>query len=268
MHDHQFLEQASGLELSPTFNAAVPFIDRHLDEGRGAKAAIRTYESREITYAQLAEQVNRWGRALGALGVQPGDRQLMVMQDTPEFFFLFWGAINAGVVPVPVSTLLRSQDYQYLVEDSGAEVWVYSGVFESEIGPALERSSRRPAHRLTVDDAVKLAAEADSDLQPFPSKPEDDCFWLYSSGSTGFPKGVVHRHRSMAITSQSYGVGVLGLHETDICYSAASLSAGRIRAQYGPDISERELKLRLAALRLDRQTMIDAFGWDPVVEGY
>ena len=223
MYDHQFLVQASGLELSPTFNAAVPFIDRHLEEDRGAKAAIRTYEGREVTYSQLAEQVNRWGRALGALGVQPGDRQLMVMQDTPEFFFLFWGAIKAGIVPVPVSTLLRSRDYQYLIEDSGAEILVYSGVFEPEIGPALEQSSRRPTHRLKVDDAVKIAAEADSDLQPYPSTPEDDCFWLYSSGSTGFPKGVVHRHRSMAITSHCYGVGVLGLTETDVCYSAAKL---------------------------------------------
>ena len=223
MRDHEVRSGVTGLEISPTFNAAVPFIDRHLHEGRGAKTAIRAFEGREVTYAQLAEGVNRWARVLGELGVRPGDRQLMVMQDCPEFFFVFWGSIKAGVIPVPVSTLLRSQDYRYMIEDSGARVLVYSGVFEAELDAALS-GGRAPTHRLTVDEVVGLCASEDGgELEPYASKPEDDCFWLYSSGSTGFPKGVVHRHRSMAVTGQSYGVEVLGLGEHDICYSAAKL---------------------------------------------
>src|SRR5476651_579722 len=88
------------------FNVAVPFIDRHLSEGRGAKVAIRTVDGEAVTYVELAERVNRAGNALLALGLAPGDRLLMVVKDCPAFFYLFWGAIKAGIVPVPLNTML------------------------------------------------------------------------------------------------------------------------------------------------------------------
>ena len=103
----------------------MPFIDRHVAEGRGAKAAIRT-ASETVTYAELAERVNRAGNALLALGLKPGDRLLMVVKDCPAFFYLFWGAIKAGIVPVPLNTLLRAADYAYMFEDSGCGLVVYS----------------------------------------------------------------------------------------------------------------------------------------------
>ena len=106
------------VSLPAQFNVAVPFIDRHIGEGRGAKAAIRTAHE-TVTYAQLAERVNRAGNALLGLGLKPGDRLLMVVKDCPAFFYLFWGAIKAGIVPVPPNTLLRSADYAYMIEDFG-----------------------------------------------------------------------------------------------------------------------------------------------------
>src|SRR5512138_1744841 len=106
------------IKFEPGFNVAVPFIDRDLDEGRGAKVAIRSAAG-EVTYAELAERVNRCGNALLALGLERGARVLMVVKDCPEFFYLFWGAIKAGLVPVPLNTLLRSDDYRYIIEDSG-----------------------------------------------------------------------------------------------------------------------------------------------------
>src|SRR5207244_13328415 len=78
------------------FNVAVPCIDRHLGDGRRAKAAIRTAQE-TVTYAALAERVNRAGNALLARGLGPGDRLLMVVKDCPAFFYLFWGAIKAGI---------------------------------------------------------------------------------------------------------------------------------------------------------------------------
>src|SRR5512146_968169 len=90
------------LGLGPEFNAAVPFIDRHLTEGRAAKVAIRTAQG-EITYRQLHANVNRCGNALLSLGISAGNRVLMVVKDCPEFFYLFWGAIKAGIVPVPLN---------------------------------------------------------------------------------------------------------------------------------------------------------------------
>src|SRR5512138_775171 len=92
------------ITFEPGFNAAVPFIDRHLAEGRGAKIAIRSAAG-DVTYAELAERVNRCGNALLGLGVERGQRVLMVVKDCPEFFYLFWGAIKAGIVPVALNTI-------------------------------------------------------------------------------------------------------------------------------------------------------------------
>ena len=98
----------SEIEFSPVYNAAVTFIDRHLEEGRGAKNAI-IGEGGSVTYAELAANVNRCGNVLANLGLARGERVVMVVKDCAEFFYLFWGAIKAGFVPVPINTLLRAQ---------------------------------------------------------------------------------------------------------------------------------------------------------------
>ncbi|PWC31641.1 benzoate-CoA ligase family protein, partial [Azospirillum sp. TSO22-1] len=215
------------LTFGPGFNAAVPFIDRHLAEGRGAKVAIRTTSGREVTYADLAANVNRCGNALRALGLAPGQRLLMVVKDCPEFLFLFWGAIKAGIVPVPLNTLLRTADYRYMIEDSGCAALVWSPEFAAEVLPALQEAKPAPAVALPVEGEgttiVARMAEASEDLEPVPSAATAPCFWLYSSGSTGRPKGAVHRQRDMVATSQWYGQEVLGVREDDVCFSAAKL---------------------------------------------
>ncbi|TAJ25485.1 MAG: benzoate-CoA ligase family protein [Reyranella sp.] len=205
--------------LPARFNVAVPFVDRHLAEGRGNKVAIRTRQE-TVTYAQLAERVNRAGNALLSAGLKPGDRMLMVVKDCPAFFYLFWGAIKAGIVPVPPNTLLRSPDYTYMIEDSGCGLVVYSIEFAGEIEPAL---AQLDVPALTVDALLKDMDAASDELEPLLAAPTDDCFWLYSSGSTGRPKGAVHAQRDMVVTSELYGVRVLGVTEADICYSAAKL---------------------------------------------
>jgi len=207
------------VRLPERFNVAVPFIDRHVGEGRGARPAIRT-ASETVSYAELAERVNRAGNTLLSLGLKPEDRLLMVVKDCPAFFYLFWGAIKAGIVPVPPNTLLRSADYAYMIEDSGCRLVVHSPEFAGEIEPALKQS---PAPALTVDAFLAAMAKASDELEPRLAAPGDDCFWLYSSGSTGRPKGAVHCQRDMVVTSELYGVRVLGVTENDINYSAAKL---------------------------------------------
>ncbi|SVE27739.1 uncharacterized protein METZ01_LOCUS480593, partial [marine metagenome] len=95
---------------SEVFNAAVPFIDRHITEGRGDKVAILCSNGEKVRYTELSERVNRCGSLLRAKGMKPGQRLLMVIKDAPEFFYLFWGSIKAGIIPVPLNTLLRSRD--------------------------------------------------------------------------------------------------------------------------------------------------------------
>ena len=206
--------------LPARFNVAVPFIDRHLVEGRGAKAAIRTVHGETVTYAQLAENVNRAGNALLALGLKPGDRLLMVVKDCPAFFYLFWGAIKAGIIAAPLNTLLRGPDYAYMFEDSGCALVVYSSEFTTELEAALLMT---PVKAVTVDRFTAEMAKASPQLEPRLAAPTDDCFWLYSSGSTGRPKGAVHGQRDMVVTSELYGVRVLGVTENDISFSSAKL---------------------------------------------
>ena len=215
----------SAIRYSPVFNVAVPLIDRHLEEGRADKTAIRA-AGVDVTYDQLAENVNRCGNMLTFLGAESGDRALMVVKDCPEFFYLFWGAIKAGIVPVPVNTLLRAGDYQYMVEDSQCAILVYSPEFAAEVEPALEVADHHPASVLRTEGEgslqVLMAAAAQT-LKAAPSAAADDCFWLYSSGSTGRPKGAVHQQRDIVETCVNYAVDTLGMSGNDVCFSAAKL---------------------------------------------
>jgi benzoate-CoA ligase family protein len=231
MKNHSVEVDVSGgeeaLNFAPVFNVAVPFIDRHLQEGRANKVVIRTNRGGEVTYAGLAENVNRCGNALLDLGIEPGERVIMIVKDCAEFFYCFWGAIKAGLIPVPVNTLLRAKDYAYIIGDSGCAAVVYSPEFAAEVEAALGQLEVRPSHCLSVagegGSLQTLIAAASAVLEPVAATAEDDCFWLYSSGSTGSPKGAVHRHRDMVVASQFYGVQVLGIQENDVCFSAAKL---------------------------------------------
>ncbi len=214
------------LTFAPTFNVAVPFIDRHLDEGRSRKIAIRSAEG-NVTYSALAENVNLAGNALRELGLEAGDRVVMAVKDCPAFFYIFWGAIKAGYVPVPVNTLLRASDYRFILENSGCAAAIYSPEFAAEVEPALAEADPGPEHRLATEgdnhSFIGLMGTASDELEPAPATADDDCFWLYTSGSTGTPKGGVHAHKDMVVTSQYYGIETLGTVEDDVHFSAAKL---------------------------------------------
>ena len=175
--------------FADSFNVAVHMIDRHIDEGRADRTAYIT-ERETVTYGQLAERVNRCGGALLDAGILPGDRMLMIVKDCPEFVYLYYGAIKAGIVPVPINTLLRATDYQYMIDDSECAALVYSPEFEGEVAPALDAARRKPPVIASTGSDGGLAdmmAAASDTLEPHPSDAMADCFWLYSSGSTGRP---------------------------------------------------------------------------------
>lgn len=231
MDDHTFKVETAGeserLVFAPVFNVADYFVDRHLRQGRGDKVVIRTDEGQEVTYVELAQRVNRCGRALLDLGISPGDRVLMMIKDAPEFFYVFWGAIKAGLVPVPINTILRAKDYKFMLEDSGCAAVIYSPEYAGEVETALAQADPGPQHALRTEGAGRtlgqLMALADDRLDLHPATAQDECFWLYSSGSTGSPKGTVHCQRDMVVTSHSFAQGVLNVTSEDLFFSAAKL---------------------------------------------
>jgi benzoate-CoA ligase family protein len=214
------------LRFPEPFNAAECLIDTHIAEGRGGKAAMKTFE-RDVTYAELHENVNRYGNALMNLGIGRGERVLMVLPDRPEFFFLFWGAAKAGVIPIPLNVLAPARDFEFIIGHSGCTGLVYASEFAEEVETALAACPRRPKVVLRLeggeDSLAARARHASPDLRAVSTRADDDCYFLYSSGTTGQPKCVVHTHGDIIVSCQLYSVDVLGAREDDVIFSVARL---------------------------------------------
>jgi benzoate-CoA ligase len=198
------------------YNAAVDLVDRHVAQGRGSRVAYRT-DAGDLTYAELAARVNQAGNMLRGMGVRREERVMLLMQDTIDFPTMFLGAMKMGAVPVPINTLLQPDDYAYLIKDSRARVLCVS----DPLLPKLERATV-PDLLVTSQLQARLAG-ASTDLVAADTTPDDVAFWLYSSGSTGAPKGAIHLHSHLMWTTALYAQGVLGLREDDVVYSAAKL---------------------------------------------
>jgi benzoate-CoA ligase family protein len=210
------------------FNAASFFVDRHLAEGRADKVAF-FYEDTQLTYGQLAELVNRTGNALLDLDIEPEQRVICLLLDSPEFVASFWGAIKIGAIPVPVNTLMRPPDYLYFLNDSRAKILIVSEPLLPAVAPILDQArylrrvvvAGRPAPGHLAFDS--LVAKASSHLDAADTSKDDAAFWLYSSGSTGFPKGAVHLQHDMVFCTDSYGLQILGISDRDRTVSAPKL---------------------------------------------
>ena len=216
------------IEIPRDYNAAHDLIERNLGAGRGTKLAY-VDDAGRYTYADLAERVNRAGNALRGLGLQMEDRILLCHLDTIDWPAVFLGAIKAGIVPVAVNTLLTSSDYEFMLNDSRAKALVVSepllGQFARILGtcPRLKHVVVSGANAQGHARLQDLMVKAGASLDPAPTTCDDACFWLYSSGSTGQPKGTVHVHSSLIQTAELYGRAVLGIREDDLVFSAAKL---------------------------------------------
>jgi benzoate-CoA ligase len=215
-------------DLPAQFNVATYFVDRNVAEGRGRAPAFR-YEERVLTYGDVQDLANRTGNTLLDLGVEMEHRVLMLCLDSPEFLGTFWGAIKIGAVPVPVNTLMRASDYLYFLRDSRARAAVISAPLLAEVAPMLGQAPHLrhvlvaggPAGpHLSYEERV---ARASASLAPADTSKDDAAFWLYSSGSTGFPKGAVHLHHDMVVCLETYARQVLQLRSDDCVFSAAKL---------------------------------------------
>ncbi|MBV1902177.1 MAG: AMP-binding protein, partial [Marinosulfonomonas sp.] len=212
-------------------NAALYFVDRHVTEGRAEKIAFREAadDRRQITYGELATQSGRVAGALTRAEIQREERAIVLVLDQIEYPQIFWGCLKDGVIPVPLNTLLSTSLYDTVLRDSRAACLFVSQELLPVVGPALKDN---PYLRKVVviggDAPDKMVSYSDFLDGCAPSDPievsgDEVAFWLYSSGSTGQPKGVRHIHDSLKSTADTYGDQVLGIREDDVVYSVAKI---------------------------------------------
>jgi benzoate-CoA ligase family protein len=209
------------IELPNLYNASQTFVDENVARNPH-KVAIRC-DGQSYTYQQVADMVGRMANALRGLDVRMEDRVLLLMHDTPEFVAGFLGAIRLGAVPVPVNTNMKPQDYEYFLNDSRAVAAIVS---EPLLGQLEEVRSNLRFVRHVVSAGRQLAellAQAKPDCEVAPTSKDDACFWLYSSGTTGFPKGTVHLQHDAIYTTDTYAKQVLGVGPEDRILSVAKL---------------------------------------------
>ncbi len=213
---------------SDRLNAAEALIDRHIREGRGDKPAILCGDQ-TVTYADLQAGVNRAGNVLKRLGVDAGDRVALLAPDSPEWAYVFFGAIKSGAVAVPLNTMLLPEDYRYLLNDSRARVLVVDASLLDRIVPVRDELCHLEHVVVARGDGEgqlcleTLSQEVSTCLEPADTSRTDMAFWLYSSGTTGFPKGAIHLQRDMLVAAEQYARQTVALREEDVCFSVAKL---------------------------------------------
>ena len=225
---------AALLERRP-YNAAADFIDANLARGRKRKIAFAD-DRRSLSYADLQDGSHRFASALRASGLVAESRMLLVLRDTVEFPVAFWGAIRAGVIPIPVNTLLTAEQYTYLLADSRAAAIVVAAslaptvlsirsrleLLRTVIVVGASRAERMQLGNVLYFEDLLEAAEPKALTAATLS--DEVAFWMYTSGSTGDPKAVKHVHTSPMASALLMGQGVIGIRENDVAFSAAKLS--------------------------------------------
>ncbi len=230
-------------EIPNQFNIASFMLDRHLEEGRGHRAAIY-YEDQVITWAQVGEMANRAGNAMLDLGVEPENRVIISLPDCPEFIGAYYGIIKIGAVAVPVSMLATPSDYIYYLNDSRAKVLITY----SELAPIfsqIKSELKWLKHIVVVGktqagqlDFYDIMGRASTELAVAHTSKDDMAFWLYSSGTTGTPKGVVHLHHDLMYFMPPHCEEVVTITKNDISFSTSKLffSYGRNNSLDAPSI--------------------------------
>jgi benzoate-CoA ligase family protein len=214
---------------------AVPLVDRHVEEGRGDRPALYLAQ-RWLSYADLQELANRAGNALrDEVGIQPEQRVAILLPDGPEFVAAFLGAMKIGAVPVPMNTAARPAELRFMLEDSRARAVVaHHSLDVSDYSRDIRvLSVGADAARGSFHAALDRAAPT---LEAFGTGVDEPCYWLYSSGTTGRPKGVVHLHGDMLACVAPYAKEVVSIEPDDVTFSVARLffSYGLVNSLFLP----------------------------------
>jgi len=201
------------------FNLAEYFIGEARTGQIGDRTAIEFRDTR-ITYNELRAQVARWARFIASCGVSEGECVALLLYDSPEFIACFLGAVSLGAVCVPINTFLSADEVEFILADSGARQVIAESELEGKV------AATRRASLVTVDTATRRPSrEATESANPrfAATTRQTPAFLLYTSGSTGSPKGVLHLHGSIPYTVESYAANVLRLTSEDRVYSSSRM---------------------------------------------
>ena len=218
------------------YNAVSDFVDAHVARGRAAKIAF-VDPDRSLSYGELQARSIRFANALRALGLRHEDRVALLLHDTVDYPVAFWGTVRSGAVAIPLNTFLNVSQYTYILGDSRASALVAAAPLAQTIWPIIDRLPHLKTIVLVgaiADDKASFPGRevhlfedliAGADPAPFTANTLSDevAFWLYTSGSTGDPKGVKHVHSSLMATAKLFGQGILGINENDVVHSASKL---------------------------------------------
>lgn len=228
-------------ELPETFNMVGLLLERHLDGDQADRTAV-IYQESQITYRQLGRMTNQIGNGLIQLGVKPGERIIVLLHDRPEYIGLFLGAMKIGAVPVPINMLATASELEYFIRDSQAAVVVMESELYEKRGNIPTRVRRVRALVINGDPVEgtvpfsELIQQGCDNLDIHPTSKSDPSYWLYTSGTTGQPKGVIHLHKDLVYAVETWGRHVVDFNREDrvLCSSKLFFSYGLNSALYLP----------------------------------
>jgi benzoate-CoA ligase family protein len=209
-------------KLPDVFNIAAYFIKSSLNREDGERVAFH-HQEEVYSCRKVNEEVCRAAGLLSTLGLERENRIAILLPDSPEFVFAFWGAIWMGAIPVPINTASKLEDIHYILQDCRAKILITNRQWQSNL--SLDNSEfLRQVILIDGDDSFrKQLNQIDYIPNPARTSPDEPAFWLYTSGSTGKPKGVIHLHRSMVVCAKEYAQNTIGLQQDDLIYSVAKM---------------------------------------------
>lgn len=224
------------MEFAAPFNMAAYFLDHNIEAGRGDKIAVH-WQGGTRTYQGVYDDANRFAHVLEGLGMRPEERVLLCLPNRYEFIPAWFGILKAGAVFTMVNPLLPAKDYAHYLNYTRARVAIVEAAGLDKLLPHIDAAPHLDALVVVGAETGQnlpekchryeaLMAEASAEHRTFEGHPDDIAGWLFTSGSTGFPKGAVHRHRDFVFNTEHYAKKVLGIREEDITLGVPKLFFG------------------------------------------